>query len=128
MEYYNKISIGYNELYSKEQLEKVKIIKQHIKPHSLLLDIGAGTGICTKQFEDTCTCIAIDPSEKMLEQYNGNKLIAKAENLPFKDKTFDTIISINSLHHTNIKKSIKEIRRVAKPKAEIAITILKKSK
>jgi len=128
MEYYNKIAKSYNELHEKEQLEKTRIILKFIKPSGLLLDIGAGTGISTKPFEKYCMCIALDPSKELLKRYKGNKILAKAENLPFKDKTFDVIISVTVLHHTNIKKALKEIFRVAKPNAQIALTILKKSK
>ena len=124
MEYYNKIAKGYNELHKKEQLNKIKIIKQHIKPKPLILDIGAGTGISSEPFN----AIAIDPSINMLKQYKGIKVLAKAEYLPFKDKTFNTIISVTALHHTNIKQALKEIKRVSKKGAQVAITILKKSK
>src|SRR3989344_7553058 len=117
-----------SELHEKEQLEKTRIILKFIKPSGLLLDIGAGTGISTKPFEKYCMCIALDPSKELLKRYKGNKILAKAENLPFKDKTFDVIISVTVLHHTNIKKALKEIFRVAKPNAQIALTILKKSK
>ncbi len=124
MKYYNKIAKGYNELHKKEQLNKIKIIKQHIKPKPLILDIGAGTGISSEPFN----AIAIDPSINMLKQYKGIKVLAKAEYLPFKDKTFNTIISVTALHHTNIKQALKEIKRVSKKGAQVAITILKKSK
>lgn len=128
MQYYNEIAKGYNELHKEEQLNKIKIIKQCIKPKGLLLDIGAGTGISTEPFEKECLCIALDPSIKMLKQYKGLKVIAKAENLPFKDKVFDAIISVTALHHADIKQALKEIKRVSKNNAQIAITILKKSK
>ncbi len=125
MEYYNKISKGYNELHKQEQLEKISIIKKHLKkPYKLTLDIGAGTGISSKPFK----AIALDPSINMLKQYKGKKVLAKAENLPFKDNTFNTIISVTALHHSNIKQALKEINRVAKKDAQIALTILKKSK
>ena len=124
MKYYNKIAKGYNELHKEEQLKKINIIKQHIKPKPPTLDIGAGTGISSQPFK----AIALDPAINMLKQYKGIKVQAKAEHLPFKDNTFNTIISVTALHHTNIKKALKEIKRVAKPKAQIAISILKKSK
>lgn len=128
MQYYNKISKGYNELYKEEQLKKIKIIKKYIKPKGLLLDIGAGTGISTKAFTKKALCIALDPSKEMLKKYPGLKVVGKAENLPFKDNTFDIIISVTALHHANPEKAISEIKRVAKPNAQIAISILKKSK
>ncbi|MBI2499747.1 class I SAM-dependent methyltransferase [Candidatus Woesearchaeota archaeon] len=128
MEYYNKIAKSYNELHKEEQSKKVNIILKYIRPRGLLLDIGAGTGISTKPFEKYCMCIALDPSKELLKRYRGNKILAKAEKLPFKDKTFDVIISVTALHHTNIKKALKEIFRVAKPSSQIALTVLKKSK
>ena len=126
--YYNKIARGYNELHEEEQLKKIKIIKKYIKPKGLLLDIGAGTGISTKAFEKYCECIALDPSKEMLKHYKGKKFVGKAESLPFPNNYFDVIISVTSLHLANPEKAIKEIFRVAKPNAQIAISILKKSK
>ncbi len=128
MEYYDEIADGYEELHKEEQIEKIKIILRHIKPKGILLDIGAGSGISTKPFEKYCTCIALDPSEKLLKKYEGFKMIGKAEELPFPDNYFDTIISVTSLHHADIEKALKEIFRVAKENAEIALTVLKKSK
>lgn len=128
MSYYNQTAKGYNQLHKKEQLKKINIILKHIKPKGLLLDIGAGTGISTKPFEKYCFCIALDPSKEMLKQYKGIKILGDAEKLPFPDKTFDTIISVTSLHLADLKKSIKEIKRVAKLNAQIALTFLKKSK
>ncbi|MBU2590260.1 MAG: class I SAM-dependent methyltransferase [Nanoarchaeota archaeon] len=126
MNYYSGIANGYDKLHKEEQLEKLEIIKKHLKVKGLLLDIGAGTGISTKFFE--VEAIALDPSKGMLEKYDGKKVCAKAEDLPFEDKTFSTIISITALHHTDIDKAIKEIKRVAKEDCLFAFTILKKAK
>lgn len=127
MKYYDKIALGYDELHKEEQLKKIKIIKKHIKSKGLLLDIGAGTGISTKVFEKNCKCIALDPSKEMLKHYKGKKVVGKAESLPFPDNYFDVIISVTSLHLANPEKAIKEIFRVAKPNAQIVLSILKKS-
>jgi len=92
----------------------------------LLLDIGAGTGLSTGFFK--VKGVALEPSLEMLKQYRGVKVCGKAEYLPFKNSTFDTIISVTALHHTNISKAVKEIKRVAKPNASFAFTVLKKAK
>lgn len=125
MEYYDKIAEGYNELYEEEQERKLKLIKKHLNVKGLVLDIGAGTGVAKKYFKNI---ILLDPSKEMLKKAKGKKVVAKAEKLPFKDKTFDAVISVTSLHHTNIKKAIKEIKRVSKPNTKYAFTILKRSK
>ena len=127
IDYYNAISKGYNELYGKEQIEKAREILKYIKPKGLLLDIGAGTGISTSLFKGSAN-ILLEPSYNMLIQAYGLRVLGFAESLPFKDKTFDTIISITSLHHSDIKKALKEINKISKKDAQIAITILKKSR
>ncbi len=140
MDYYGSIAKGYDNLHKEEQMKKVKIIAKHIKPKSTersegrlrapaikapLLDIGAGTGISTEFFK--VDSIALEPSKEMLRQYKGKKAVGKAEALPFKDNTFNTIISVTALHHTNIEKAIKEIKRVSKKGCVYAFTILKKA-
>lgn len=126
MEYYDELSGGYDELYKDEQLEKLKFIKKYIKKGSLL-DIGAGTGISTGYFEDICDCVALDPSEEMLNYYDGKKLIGKAEYLPFEDNSFDNVICVTALHHCDVDKAIKEMLRVVKDDGVIIVTLLKKS-
>ena len=126
MDYYSSIAKGYDELHKEEQLKKLQIIAKHIKPKGLLLDIGAGTGISTSFFK--VKAVALEPSEEMLKQYDGEKAIGKAESIPFPDKSFNTIISITALHHADIEKAIKEIRRVSKEGCIYAFTILKKAK
>ncbi|HII16071.1 MAG TPA: class I SAM-dependent methyltransferase [Nanoarchaeota archaeon] len=126
MEYYSSISKSYEGLHGEEQLKKLEIIAMHIKPKTMMLDIGAGTGISTRFFG--IDSVALEPSFEMLKQHKGKKVAGKAEALPFKDKTFSTIISVTALHHTGIEKAISEIKRVSKPGCIYAFTVLKKAK
>ncbi|MDP2947193.1 MAG: methyltransferase domain-containing protein [Nanoarchaeota archaeon] len=123
---YSIISKGYNELYKEEQLKKINLIKKYlnIKPTDKLLDIGAGTGISTNFFN--CGCVGVEPCRLLLMQ-GKNIIEARAEKLPFKDKSFNIILSLTSIHHFDLKKSIKEIKRVSKPNAKIIISILKRA-
>lgn len=53
--------------------------------------------------------------------------VADAENLPFKDNTFDFIYSWGVLHHTpNYQKAIREIHRVLKPDGKFCVMIYNK--
>ena len=126
MDYYSSIAKGYNELHSKEQWEKVNLIlKQLTKKeiNSKILDIGCGTALYEKAFKNYT---GIDPSKGMLEQSKANIKQGEAEKLPFKDNSFDIIISISAIHNfKDYKKAVKEMHRVAKHK--IIITLLKKS-
>jgi ubiquinone/menaquinone biosynthesis C-methylase UbiE len=124
MNYYSKIAESYDELYKEEQISKIKLIKLNTNLNGLILDIGSGTGFSRYYFKNL---VQLEPSFEMLKQSSGLLVCGKAEKLPFKNSTFDSIISITSLHHTNIKEAINEIRRVAKPGCKFAFSILKKT-
>lgn len=121
---YNEIAKGYDELYYQEQLDKLNLIKQNFKFKGKILDIGAGTGIISKHFDNVTS---LDPAEELLKQAKGETVLGKAEQLPFPDKTFDTIVSLTALHHCDIDKAIEEIKRVSK-KQNYVFTVLKKAK
>ncbi len=124
---YKHTAKGYNELHKEEQLEKLDIIKKHLKVKKTdkLLDIGAGTGISTNYFN--CNVIGIEPCQEMLEQ-GKNIIQGEAEHLPFNEK-FDIIISLTAIHNfKDYKKAVQEIKRVSKKDTKLAITILKRSK
>ncbi len=125
MDYYSQIAEGYDELHSQEQLAKLKVVKEKIKDEGLVLDIGSGTGLSRHFFRYV---VQLDPSLALLKNSEGMRVCAVAEYLPFKDHVFDVIISVTSLHHTNIKKVVPEIKRVSKPGASFAFSILKSSK
>lgn len=123
---YNHIAKSYNELHKEEQIKKLEIIKENIKIIPPLLDVDCGIGISTNYFN--VLSIGIDNSKEMLKQSKeGNLIYGNAEELPFKDKSFNTIISVTAFHNfKNMGKALKEIKRVSKNN-NIAITFLKKS-
>ena len=123
---YKHIASSYNELHKQEQLAKLKIIKKHLRIIPPLLDVGCGTGISTNFFK--VKSIGIDNCEEMLKQGKNNLIKANAEKLPFKNNSFNTIISVTAFHNfKNMEKALKEIIRVSKNN-NICITFLKRSK
>ena len=125
MEYYNQIAKSYNELHLEEQSGKLSIIKSSIKTgkNTKILDVGCGSGI-SSQFD--CFVVGVDPSIGLLKQNSHSKILSVAENLPFKNNSFDYVISVTSIHNfKNIKKSIHEIKRVGKE--NFVFSVLKKS-
>jgi ubiquinone/menaquinone biosynthesis C-methylase UbiE len=124
--YYDDIAEGYNELHEKEQLRKLKVIKENleIKPEHTLLDVGCGTGISTLFSNAKAT--GIDPSKKLLDQADKSKarfIQCSAEQLFFTDKSFDIVISVTAIQNFNdIRHGLEEIRRVGK---RYALSVLK---
>ena len=127
MNYYNSISDSYNTLHREEQLSKIRLIKDNlkIKKSDFLLDVGCGTGIFAEEFN--CIKIGVDPAINLLNQgKNAFYIQACAENLPFKDASFDFVISITAIHNfKNIRRGLEEIKRVSKK--DVALSILKRS-
>lgn len=133
MDFYGTIAKSYEELYGKEQQDKIALIKRFInlQPDATILDVGCGTGISTSCWN--CFAIGIDPSEPLLNIAFKNRSNAKtyyvqgrAESLPFRDSSFDLVVSITALQNfENIDAGIKEIARVAKDK--IVLSFMKHS-
>ncbi|MCR4275060.1 MAG: class I SAM-dependent methyltransferase [Candidatus Campbellbacteria bacterium] len=89
---------------------------------SLILDLGCGTGISTRQLTKYGHVIGCDPDVVMLRaakkypKINNEKYVTGyANNLPFKDRTFDVVTAFGAFHWFNDRKSISEIRRVLRP-------------
>jgi ubiquinone/menaquinone biosynthesis C-methylase UbiE len=138
--YYDSIAKGYDELHGDEQLQKLEFIgreihsdsklKDFIKLSGKLLDVGCGTGISTGFFK-VKEKYGIDPSTQLINIARKNYpycefTVGKAEKLPYKDKQFDTVISLTAIQNfDDIAKGLDEIKRVGK--TNFILTYLKKS-
>lgn len=126
--YYDGIAKGYSNLYHEEQICKISLIKEYIPQTGLTLDLGSGDGVIN-QFILKSQIISLDLSYELLKlNKNKTKILASAQNLPFKNNTFDYIISFTMLQ--DIPQPIKvleEVKRVAKKNATIILSFLKLS-
>jgi ubiquinone/menaquinone biosynthesis C-methylase UbiE len=113
----------YNEKY---WTKTAQFIVEHynLSPDSMILDIGCAKGFLIKDLLKTgkvknvfgidISSYAVNHSEKEIK---GLTLISNAKNLPFKDKQFDLVLSINTIHNLEIDSCINalsEIERVSK--------------
>lgn len=86
-----------------------------------LLDIGCGTGLILDLAHDIFKQLdGIDITPEMLERVNPKPNIsiqvASAEDVPFRDATFDAVTAYSVLHHIeDLEKVFREVRRVLKP-------------
>ncbi|MBD3312099.1 methyltransferase domain-containing protein [archaeon] len=125
IEYYDKLSQGYDELYGAEQREKYEFLKDWLSSlKGSILDVGSGTGIINEFIKPD---VLTDSSLGMLSRAEGTRVVCDARFLPFKDKSFDNITCFTVLQDIIDKKRVvKELERVCSDK--LIITILKKLK
>jgi ubiquinone/menaquinone biosynthesis C-methylase UbiE len=128
MTYYDDISKGYDELHKEEQLKKVQIIlnKLKLKRTHKLLDVGCGTGLYLDMFK--CKVTGVDPAPKLIKKYEGKHkiILARAEELPFPDNSFDIVTSITAIQNfEDVEKGLLEINRVGKKR--FILSALKRS-
>lgn len=123
---YDSIAESYNELHGEEQENKLAVIKKNIQisRKTKILDVGCGTGISS---DFGCFVVGIDPSFGLLKYNRHLKILGAAEALPFKNNSFDHVISVTSMHNfSDIVHSINEMKRVGKK--SFVFSILKKTK
>lgn len=124
--YYDGIAKGYSELYHEEQKRKIELIKNYFE-NGLTLDLGCGDGVLNQYLSNI---VSVDLSFELLKlNKNKNKVNSSAINLPFKNNTFKSVISITMIQDIeNVEKVINEIYRVLKEEGILILTFLKFSK
>jgi len=99
----------------------------------LEVGVGAGTDFC-QWVKAGCIITGIDLTSEAVkntasklasQNLSGYDLrVADAENLPFKDETFDLVYSWGVIHHTaNMQKALEEVCRVTKRNGEIKLML-----
>jgi ubiquinone/menaquinone biosynthesis C-methylase UbiE len=115
-----------------------------IKPDSLVLDAGSGTGIVTMSLHDAGyrpkRIVAFDLSYNSLllsrQQFKKDKTTDSRHisttqgnilKLPFADETFDVIITCGVLEYVPLDDGLRELARVLKPEAKLVLMPVKPS-
>lgn len=128
---------------SKNSLENYMQMCRHVIVNSLLkkysakcknvIDVGSGTGVYLNYLEKDLNAVAIDLNRFDLKKAVRNckyvKCIqASAENLPFKENSFDLVLFSETLEHLpNPIRSLEEIQQILKDNGLLIISIPSKS-
>ena len=111
----------------------VKRMKDYyeLSDNAVILDIGCGKGFMLHDFKELMpesTIAGIDISDYAISNAMPSVRpflkIASAEKLPYPDKSFDLVISINSIHNLPLellKIALREIQRVCRGDSYISV-------
>jgi ubiquinone/menaquinone biosynthesis C-methylase UbiE len=99
------------------------LTRSQVTSASRVLEVGCGTGNYIIAIEKSvgCSCVGIDPSEKMLAQARERSQQVqfdpgKAESLAFPEASFDLVFSVDVIHHVENRAAYyREAARVLKP-------------
>ena len=102
-----------------------------LKPGDRVLDVGCAKGFLVKDLMAVCPgleAFGLDVSEYALSRCEpevvGRLQLASAERLPFPDRSFSAVISINTLHNLErpvLLQALKEIERLAPGRAFVQV-------
>lgn len=147
IEEYNFSSEVYDKRYKVLQEEKYKrALNRYNTRGKIILDLGCGTGLLLEfiltsnnvQFKMDLTYIGVDISWNMLKNFKSKiiqrkpiskimLMLADIENLPFRDNSFNLILSFTSFQNLpNIEKGILDSLRVSVHDSDFIFTILRK--
>jgi SAM-dependent methyltransferase len=111
---YDSIGVNYADL-RKPDRRIARIIESALASAHTVLNVGAGTG----SYEPADrSLIAVEPSREMIRRRSpsaAQAVQASAENLPFRDKSFDASMATLTIHHWPDKEAgLREMRRVTR--------------
>lgn len=121
---------SYHERYWKATVKRFRDYYQ-LKDDAAVLDVGCGKGFMMhdfKQLMPRMTIAGIDISkyayDNAMEDMKPYMRIGNAKELPYADRSFDLVISINTVHNLppeECKQAIREIQRVSRAHAFITV-------
>jgi ubiquinone/menaquinone biosynthesis C-methylase UbiE len=104
------------------------VLKSIAQPNPLILDLGCGTGISTRQLGKAGAIVfGCDADMTMLDaaikeqSKNVSYVYGSAEKIPFSDQTFNAVTMFSAFHWFTTKKALAEIKRVLKPNGTVCI-------
>ena len=135
--YFNEKAVIWDETVAEKDTAKLERMAENlnIKPGSVLLDVGTGTGVFVpyllKKIGKRGRLVTLDVAEEMLKRartknLNNNNNIecihADVINIPLRDEIFDIVVCYSSFPHFQDKPtSLSEISRVLKNGSRLVI-------
>ena len=136
VEWYDKLSGSYDELYAREQSAKYELALKAVdgSRFDVAVDVGCGSGLFFQRLGMICGfVVGIDVSREMLERakaraQDGNVSLIRSDSwkLPLKDEMVDCLFAISLLNAGGqLKEQVSEMARVVKHDGSIIGTVFR---
>jgi ubiquinone/menaquinone biosynthesis C-methylase UbiE len=132
--YFNEKAAHWDQMVEDKTLQGLDLIIKglEIKPGSVVLDVGTGTGILIPFLQeavgDSGSIVALDLAEEMLkrakEKHGEQVRYVQGDivNTPFEDNSFDEMICNSCFPHFQDKEvAVKEMMRILKPGGRVTV-------
>jgi len=127
---------GFSVTYKPREVFWKRYFDRELKRGQKVLDVGCGQGLMLSRLKTTygINGVGIDVSKKSISYAKKNYLnkdleykVADATKIPYKDKSFDVVVSFDALEHIDDqKKTVTEMVRVLKPGGKLIIYTMSK--
>jgi SAM-dependent methyltransferase len=111
---YDTIGLGYTTFRRADPRIATQIWAAAGEAGGTVVNVGAGTGSYERSDR---SIVAVEPSAVMVSQRDGRTPVvrARAESLPFPDRSFDVALALMTVHHwSDLRLGLAEMRRVAR--------------
>ncbi len=137
VEWYDKLAVGYDELYAAEQSPKYDAVLSAFGPSrfEMAVDIGCGTGVLLERLRSICDfVVGVDLSREMLLRARarpGNATVslirADLSSLPLRDRASDCVLSVSLLKAGGgaITQQVRDLSRVTRPGGVLVGTVFR---
>ncbi len=128
--YFSKIYDYVNPIFYSHEMRRKVVEMAELDEKSYVVEVGCGTGFTTEEIvakvgERNIVAVDLTPEQlvKAVKKFpNADFLLGDAENLPFKDDTFDAAISAGSIEYwPDPQKGIAEMARVTRSGGRVVV-------
>lgn len=122
------VKFGDSEFGKKVMRKEAEYVYNELRNYRKILDVGCGLG-SFEQNLPSLNIIGLDISKEILEKARKRSdktfVQGKAEELQFKDSTFDAVFTVTTLEFLDdYQNAVKEIARVTKPKGKLLVMLI----
>lgn len=117
--YYNQPALWELDRYDTDATQRLRarVIASLVDPCiERILDVGCGNGFVTRHLRARVAVVGLDASEVALAEFEGIRVAASCDHLPFPDRSFDAAVCAEVLEHLPpavLARTVKELARVA---------------